>query len=190
MFWHFINTTAYHLGRYEPSSPISCRTHCLRFRRKQIRSCWLKVPLRTASLVQNSIKTLSGKHAMLPKLRSCHGSSVNNLSDYFERFFLQTFNFKVKISSLVLESLNTKAFILLLWPLFGVLDLWRWPFLLTFLHICVKWCRLKFINERQRQFSIKWYIMICRSFQARPFGNYFCWSLSIKMCQSSLKNIY
>ena len=48
---------------------------------------------------------------------------MNNLSDYFERFFLQTFNFKVKISSLVLESLNTKAFILLLWPLFGVLDL-------------------------------------------------------------------
>ena len=23
--WHFINTTAYHLGRYEPSSPVSCR---------------------------------------------------------------------------------------------------------------------------------------------------------------------
>ena len=22
---HFINTTAYHLGRYEPSSPVSCR---------------------------------------------------------------------------------------------------------------------------------------------------------------------
>ena len=24
LFWHFINTTAYHLGRYEPSSPVSC----------------------------------------------------------------------------------------------------------------------------------------------------------------------
>ena len=35
LFWKFINTTAYHLGRYEPSSPISCRaprtsiTYCL-----------------------------------------------------------------------------------------------------------------------------------------------------------------
>ena len=25
LFWHFINTTAYHLGRYEASSPGSCR---------------------------------------------------------------------------------------------------------------------------------------------------------------------
>ena len=25
LFCKFINTTAYHLGRYEPSSPISCR---------------------------------------------------------------------------------------------------------------------------------------------------------------------
>ena len=24
LFWHFINTTAYHLGRNEPSSPFSC----------------------------------------------------------------------------------------------------------------------------------------------------------------------
>ena len=25
LFWHFINITAYHLGRYEASSPVSCR---------------------------------------------------------------------------------------------------------------------------------------------------------------------
>ena len=24
LFWHFVNTTAYHLGRYKPSSPVSC----------------------------------------------------------------------------------------------------------------------------------------------------------------------
>ena len=23
LFWHFINITAYHFGRYEPSSPVS-----------------------------------------------------------------------------------------------------------------------------------------------------------------------
>ena len=28
LFWHFIITTAYHLGRYEPSSPVSCCAQC------------------------------------------------------------------------------------------------------------------------------------------------------------------
>ena len=28
LFFKFINTTAYHLGRYEPSSPVSCHTPC------------------------------------------------------------------------------------------------------------------------------------------------------------------
>ena len=29
LFRHFINTIAYHMGRYKPSSPISCRAPCL-----------------------------------------------------------------------------------------------------------------------------------------------------------------
>ena len=31
LLWHLINTTACHLGRYEPSSPVSCRAPCLNY---------------------------------------------------------------------------------------------------------------------------------------------------------------
>ena len=29
LFYKFINTTAYHLGRYKPSSPVSCHAPCM-----------------------------------------------------------------------------------------------------------------------------------------------------------------
>ena len=41
LFWHFINTIAYHLARYKPSSPVSC---CIpRFMNKNIKPLvWFK----------------------------------------------------------------------------------------------------------------------------------------------------
>ena len=76
LFWHFINTTDYHLGRYEPSSPISC--HAPRLNSTSLRLLRWRLLLKTH--LKNNLKIFLKYQNQRPKSHVATVASITKLA--------------------------------------------------------------------------------------------------------------